>query len=442
LARHAPAVEMNALSRVVLRYGALFFGTITTLLCAGYLLAQVLLLALGRLLGPSWQAAVAYLPVSLVTWLVCAPAIRLDVALGGESSRTAAFRRLVRYAAAGLALSGFWLGLTEFGRLILLAVLRVRPADPTIAAAWWVRFAYAAALVFVAAPAWWGHWWSQQVRARAYGPAGHAERTSTVRIVYLYAVTLVGAAIVLAASGFAAFVLLNQKAAGAIGTRAALAGAGAAAGVSLIWLIAHLLTLRGDSRWLAADQEDAASANPPLAESSSDIAAAALTSAALAAAPRSYRREDLAVAAAAAGFAVLPERPIVVVDGADGKVGATALIALRRALPAAVLWPIGLNAGAQVAMLNALSTETPPAIPGDALHQAAIILGPSDILLPGSLDGEVTSSLTASLAQSHARILLLPPREARLRWIAAPDWPLEKWIENAVIEIQSAVRTA
>ena len=254
LARNAPALEMNALSRVLLRYGDLLFGTLATLLAAGYLLAQVLMLALGRLLGPYWPTALAYLPVGLITWLICAPAIRLDVALGGETARTATIRRLVRYTVAGLALAAFWLGLTEFVRLILLAVLRVRPADPAVAAAWWTRFAYAAAMVFVAAPAWWGHWWSQQVRARGAGPAGHAERASGIRQFYLYAVTLVGAAITLAALGLAVFLFLNRNETGAMGTRAALAGAGAAAVVSLLWAAAHGLTLRGDARWLAADE--------------------------------------------------------------------------------------------------------------------------------------------------------------------------------------------
>ena len=436
LARKTPAIEMNALSRVALRYSVLFFGTLATLLPAGYLLAQVLMLALGQLLGHYWQTAAAYLPVGLVTWLICAPAIRLDVALGGETPRTAAVRRLARYTVAGMALAVFWLGLFEFVRLILLAVLRVRPADPAVALAWWTRFAYAAALVFVAAPAWWGHWWSQQVRARTVGPAGHAERASFIRLVYLYVVTLVGAAVVLAAGGFAVFVLLNQTAAGSMGARAALAGAGAAAGVSLVWLIAHALTLRGDSRWLAADRAEAAQEGNLQPASLSVPARTALASA-----PRSYRREELAALAAGSGIQVLPVRPVVVVDGADGSVGAAALIALRRALPGAVLWPIGLNAAAQVAMLNALD-ETPPAVPGDALLQAVAIFGTGDILLPGSLDSEVTSSLAASLAESPARILLLPPRETRLRWVAAPDWPLERWIENAVIEIADIVKAA
>jgi hypothetical protein len=225
-------------------------------------------------------------------------------------------------------------------------------------------------------------------------------------------------------------VLFNQKAAGAMGARAALAGAGAAACVALIWLIVHALILRGDGRWLAADR----------AGTAEDEGVDAAT--VVAAVPRSYRREDLAALAAGAGIQVLPARPIVVVDGADGTVGAAALVALRRALPDTVLWPIGLNAAAQIALLNALGDVTPPIVPGDALNRAAVILGTSDILLPGGLDGEVDSSLAAALAESPARILLLPPREARLRWVAAPAWPRERWIENAVIEITNFIKTA
>ena len=146
--------------------------------------------------------------------------------------------------------------------------------------------------------------------------------------------------------------------------------------------------------------------------------------------------------AAGTGIAVLPTRPVAVIDGADGSVGAAAMVALRRALPDAVLWPIGLNATAQVTMLNALGGAMPPAVPGSALALAAAILAPSDILLAGSLDGDVTDSLVSALVDSSARILLLPPRDPRLRWIAAPDWPLEQWIDNAVIEIAGLVKPA
>jgi hypothetical protein len=38
------------------------------------------------------------------------------------------------------------------------------------------------------------------------------------------------------------------------------------------------------------------------------------------------------------------------------------------------------------------------------------------------------------VAAGPGRKLLLPPRELSLRWVAAPDWSEERWIENAVIE--------
>jgi hypothetical protein len=93
-------------------------------------------------------------------------------------------------------------------------------------------------------------------------------------------------------------------------------------------------------------------------------------------------------------------------------------------------------------MLNALGGAIPPAVPGNALALAAAIIGPSDMLLSGGLGGDVTDSLVAAIAESPARVLLLPPRDSRLRWIAAPDWPLEKWIDNAVIEIAGVVKPA
>ena len=246
--------------------------------------------------------------MGLVTSLISTPAIRLDVALGGETARTATIRRLERYTVAGLALAAFWLGLTEFVRLILLAVLHVRPADPAVAAAWWTRFAYAAAMVFVAAPAWWGHWWSQQVRARGAGPAGHTERASGTRQFYLYAVTLVGAAITLAALGLAVFLFLNRTETGAMGTRAALAGAGAATVVSLLWAAAHGLTLHVDARLLAADE-------------AADRCGRGRTRDGCHGPARLPPRRTRAVAAAMVSPSC-PLAPIAVIDGADGSVGA------------------------------------------------------------------------------------------------------------------------
>ena len=260
LASYAPAIENNALSRVALRYAGLFFGTVVTLITLGYLLDGILRFVLRQPFGPYWPAAMAYLPAGVITWLACAGGIQRDVAAGSERGRTGAIRRSVRYILAALALAAFWFGLAESVRLILLGAVGVAPADPAVAATWWERFTRATALILIGAPAWWGHWWSLQVRAGSAGPAGRAERASAVRRVYLIAVALAGACIGLAALGFGAFLALNWQSVGATGVRAVGATAGAAASVSLIWAAAHFLMVRGDGRWLIADGKGQAAA--------------------------------------------------------------------------------------------------------------------------------------------------------------------------------------
>lgn len=458
-AKAAPAAETNALSRVVLRYSVLFGGTAVTLLSAGYLIEQVALLILRQprsalpslpLMGSlDWTHAVAYLPAAVIAWATYADGIREDAALGGEVPRTATARRLVRYAIAAAVLAAFWFGLTEFARLIIQVILGspeggLAPAAAPAAAlqmSGWSRFARAAALVLVAAPAWWGHWWSQQVRARTAGPSGQAERASTIRRIYLWAVVGAGAVLTVAALGFSAFLALNWSATSASGSlRAAVAGAIATAAVALFWTVTHALVLRGDMRWLAtaaalvaASQATMQPAPDPASEPAPDPAAVMSGPG-----PRRYRREDLEALAASRGI-VVPMRPLAVIDGGDGAMGAALVAALHQARPNLQLWPIGLNAAAQVAMLNALgegaaTMPMAPAVPADALSRVAAVLGPADILTPGGLDGEVTAELVAAVAGSPGRVLLLPARDPHLRWVAAPEWPLARWVENAVIE--------
>lgn len=451
-AQAAPAVEMNTWSRVLLRYLALLVGASVTLVSASYLgerlvllflrLQRGLLAGLPGLAALDWTYALAYLPPAVILWASFADGIQEDVALGGEAPWTATIRRLVRYSIAAVTLAAFWFGLVEFARLILQVVLGSSTGGPAFAAEWWLRFARATALVLVAAPAWWGHWWSQQVRARRPGPAGHVERACLIRRVYLWAVVLVGAATTMAALGFAAFLAVNWQVADALGgVRAAVAGAIAAALVSLFWALTHGVVLRGDERWLAAEAPAAVAPVEPVAAKVAGPVVEPGMPTVVTAGPRRYRREDLAAWASGVGLPIT-QRPLVVVDGADGAVGAALIAALRRALPDMPLWPIGLNAAAHVAMLNALGGGMAPVVPPDALGRALAILGPADILLPGGLNGDVTAELAAAVADSSARVLLLPPRDPRLRWVAAPDWPLTRWVENTVIEVTNTLQSA
>ena len=163
------------------------------------------------------------------------------------------------------------------------------------------------------------------------------------------------------------------------------------------------------------------------------------TGAAPASETREYRREDLQPLAVEAGLAAAsgfrPPYALAVIDGSDGSLGAQLLVALAAAFPKAVLWPVGLNEAAHQAMLNALRADESLVIPENAFEQVSAILAPSDVLVAGGLGGRMAAELADALARTPARIILLPPRDERLRWVAAPKWPVERWVENAVIEV-------
>lgn len=477
-----PPSETNALSRVLLRYDGIFLFTLVTLVALGYLVEQIILRAISRpvanmghaLLGLfDWTWALAYLPVAALLWISFSSGARTDALWGGERPRTAMIRRGVRYLLTAASLAAFWYGLTEFTRLILQVFLGADTATAT-AAEWVQRFASSAAFLLIGAPAWWGHWWSQQMRIRteAYdsNDAETGERGSLVRRVYLAAVVLVGVVVVVAAGGFAAFLALNWRAAGALGgVRAAVAGAAAVALVGAFWALVHFLTLRSDLRYLARvrgiepEQQVESVISGPFVPAAAVIpaggavmypatAVAATRVLPVATRPlepgtmsesREYRREDLEPLAAQAGLSAAgaynPPHALAVIDGGDGSVGAQLVAALRVAFPRAVLWPVGLNEVAHRAMLGALGEEEPPAVPEGAFGQVAAILAPSDVLVPGALEGQVSAELVDALSRTPARIMLLPPRDERLRWVAAPKWPLERWVENAVIEAGNAL---
>ena len=126
---------------------------------------------------------------------------------------------------------------------------------------------------------------------------------------------------------------------------------------------------------------------------------------------------------------------VAVVDGDDGSLGADLLTALRQAFPDLVLWPIALSAAAQAEMQRSLGVRGPARSPDEGLARARIIVGPSDILSPGGLHGEVAAGMALAIASSPARKVLLPPRNPGLRWAGAPDWPRERWVANAVTEV-------
>jgi hypothetical protein len=444
LAAGAPSREYGALSRVTLLHAGLLFGAAATLISGTYLLWQGLLLATRAIadISPGWSAlmlALACLPVGVVVWLAFASAARRTVALSHGERVAVAVRRFTLYLLAAGGLVAFWIGLGQLLRVILAGV--AGPAAPVafLAAPLDVasfsgreRFSLGAALVLVGAPTWWGYWWPRHAQARRSGAEGGDERNSGTRKAYLYGIIAAGA-VVLAISWLGAMLQ-----AGGGSSANAVTGMVAGGVVAAFWLVAHALVLRGDRRWKATPNPEWLTQAAP---APAFAAAASTHQATSSPGGHSYRREELPTLAATAAFSASasPPKPVIVIDGGDGGLGARLLAALREALPEIPLWPFGLSASAQAAMLAVLGDDAPPALPPDALAQAAAIVGPSDILLVGGLGGEVSAQLPADLTASPARLLLLPPRDPRLRWVAAPEWAEERWIENAVIEVTNVV---
>ena len=151
-----------------------------------------------------------------------------------------------------------------------------------------------------------------------------------------------------------------------------------------------------------------------------------------------FNRENLAPFSVQPAPVQQKAKVLVVIDGGDGDWGAKLAKALRQARPDVQLWPIGLTPEAHAAMFAALAAEE-KAPPGDILDRAAGVFAPSDLVLPGGAGGELALDVVQALARSAARIVLMPPQDPRLRWLAAPDWPQERWIENAVIEAGNLV---
>jgi hypothetical protein len=482
------AAEVNAMSRKLLLYSGTMAGAAVTLVSFGFLVWQALLIGLGQTvanLQTYWEGslvpALAYLPVGVIIWLAYNTVVHEDIEWSVESEDSAILRRLYYYLIAALGLVAFWYGLQALLVLALLLALGVWPSSILAGAQARQYFTLAGALFVVGGPVWWAHWHAEQVLAREPGPTGQAERSSVLRRVYLYGVVV--------AAGLVAIVtlimvisrapgwLFGPTTAGSFGQSMVQLGVGIA--VALVWWIAHGFVMRGDERLRAQDARRAASraavipgepnSLPPAVPEA--IVAPAVTAAATPALATGLTpAPDLqplpgAVAAGATAFvgpgseegqspmaeAVVAASPLLlrsrrfailaVVDGGDGALGASLILALRQAFPNLVLWPVSLSEPAQTAMAAALDGQVPePMLAAtDAISRAAVVLGSSDILAPGGLDGEVTPELAAAILTGSAHKVLLPPRQARIRWVGAPDWPRERWVENAVAEVAASL---
>ncbi|MGC8781517.1 MAG: DUF5671 domain-containing protein, partial [Anaerolineae bacterium] len=273
----------------------------------------------------------------------------------GQEIAGAGWRRFYYYGSALMALGLFLAGLVELLQIIAGVGLRLAGANigPIGDRA---RFVRAAACALTAAPTWWALWWQQQARSRGPDPLAAEERRARTRRLYLYAVVLASAVAFFFGLGMSLLAVMA-------GRDLALAATWApAALVGGVCMLGHLLTLHQDER---ISSEAGPAAVTPMALAPLPVAAGPQPSAA---APRRYERATLPATS------IAPRPPaILVVDGLDGAVGARLIAGLSAGLPDVVLWPLGLNAAAQMALLHALGSA-PPVVPSDAPARAALIM--------------------------------------------------------------------
>ncbi len=456
VAMRNPHQELNSLSRKLVLQLGVVAGTAMSLISLGTLLRRLLGVLFGGMpenFADFWNASlvspIAYLPVGLALWLVFARALEDDREFGGQTPSSAHLQRGVRYGLAAIAL-----GLTAYGasgllQMIVLVSLGLQPPVSSFGVWIQVQLSLYAAMTLVSAPAWWGHWWPQQLAARKGGPAGRAEIASPERSAYLYGILLACSGVVLYNLGFTIYSIIraNRSASVTPDAFATLVGSGAFAAVALILWIVHAMIMRADSRW--AQQDDGGSVEIAAVKPESDEVEALpvappVLSNEPAPAPASVRQFDRAslpeiIDRSDAPVRIAPEPSIVVIDGEDGTIGAALARALRAALPQLTIVPLGLNEQAGNAMRAALGQEIAASAGMDSLDQADIIAGPSDIVTAGGLGGEISSDLAGAILGCPALKLLLPPRSKLIRWVGVPEWPLEKWVENAVREIKDAL---
>ena len=162
--------------------------------------------------GDALTTALAITPVAVALWLAAAGALQNDATFGDESRGAAIARRAHFYVIAAGCLVGFWYGATQLLRAIFPLALDAFSSMDVIVPVSVGQLSLAAALLLVAAPAWWGHWWPLQVRANRFTADGFEERASVLRQGYLYVVIFAASALIIVALGLIVFTLAGGRA--------------------------------------------------------------------------------------------------------------------------------------------------------------------------------------------------------------------------------------
>ena len=176
----------------------------------------------------------------------------------GDTRESEFVRRLYYYAVAATGLLLLWSGLVDLVRALLdLAIIGGASVEEGFRAH---QFASGVSLIAVGAPVWSLHWRTAQRVAEKDDESGRAERASWPRRVYLYAIALIGALLILFELAQVVYRLLlwalGDPNADVFGAET-LDGLVRAAAAAAFWAV-HLLAIRNDTRMVDEKAEEAA----------------------------------------------------------------------------------------------------------------------------------------------------------------------------------------
>ena len=126
---------------------------------------------------------------------------------------------------------------------------------------------------------------------------------------------------------------------------------------------------------------------------------------------------------------------IAVIDGMGGGIGAQVVSALREELPSYVeVYALGTNSIATSAMMKAHANKG--ATGENAIivssKKANIIVSPISIVMPNSMMGEVTSSISESVCVSEAFNIWLPIMPETFEVVGIEKKPLSLLIKDTI----------
>lgn len=128
---------------------------------------------------------------------------------------------------------------------------------------------------------------------------------------------------------------------------------------------------------------------------------------------------------------------VVVIDGQGGKVGKALVEGIKESCPHAVVTAIGSNSLATSTMLKAGADY---AATGEnsvivASRTADLIVGPIGMVIADAMIGEITPKMALAVAQSRAKIILIPFSRCDHTIVGTTGLSLNDLIDEAVREI-------